>query len=183
MEERLKSDKVRFRKSCLRRLKRLAHRNNMARDRRVVRRLYETIREENARRVMLYIPMDTEVDLNPLIRLLRRERREVLVPFMEGASFRLVKYRYPLRIKKFGIKEPIDSKQHRNRQIDLAVVPIVGTDVTLRRIGFGKGMYDRFYEREKRYIKKTVFVTRELCFSKRVVSDRFDVEADMLIVP
>ena len=35
---------------------------------------------------------------------------------MEGESFRLVKYRLPLIKKKFGIMEPKDSKQYKNKK-------------------------------------------------------------------
>ena len=31
--------------------------------------------------------------------------------------------------------------------IDIAIVPAVGVDGNLQRIGFGKGMYDRFFEK------------------------------------
>ena len=102
---------------------------------------------------------------------------------MEGKSFRLVKYRLPLEKKEFGIKEPKDSRQYRKKSIDLAIVPIVGLDVTLRRVGFGKGMYDRFFEKEIKNIDKTVFVARELCYSQEVITDDHDVKADIIITP
>ncbi len=44
-------------------------------------------------------------------------------------------------------------------------------------------MYDRFFEKETKNIKKRVFVARELCFSKEIVTNRYDVEADIVIVP
>jgi 5-formyltetrahydrofolate cyclo-ligase len=50
-------------------------------------------------------------------------------------------------------------------------------------VGFGKGMYDRFFEKEIGNIKKVVFVARVLCYSKEVVTDHYDVKADMVIVP
>eukprot|EP00831_Metopus_contortus_P060499 TRINITY_DN52419_c0_g1_i1.p2 TRINITY_DN52419_c0_g1~~TRINITY_DN52419_c0_g1_i1.p2 ORF type:complete len:145 (-),score=27.86 TRINITY_DN52419_c0_g1_i1:164-598(-) len=101
----------------------------------------------------------------------------------EGKSFRVVKYRYPLEKNCFGIKEPKDSRQYRNKKLDIAIVPIVGMDITYRRVGFGKGMYDRFFEKEIKNINKTVFVARELCYSKEIVTDDYDVKADMIIVP
>jgi 5-formyltetrahydrofolate cyclo-ligase len=121
-----------------------------------------------------------EVDIYPLIKRLRKEKKNLYVPFMEGKSFRLVKYRLPLRKKQFGIKEPLDSKQYRIKQIDIAIVPIVGVDITHRRVGFGKGMYDRFFEKNKKNIKQVVFVARELCYSKEVVTDHYDVQADKI---
>jgi 5-formyltetrahydrofolate cyclo-ligase len=183
MAEEEKNPKKAFRAKCLKKLQRASHRNHYAKDRKVLRLLWQLIEEEHARSVMLYLPLKTEVNLYPLIRRLRREGRKVYVPFMEGASFRLVKYRYPLEKKRFGIKEPKISKQYRSKQIDLAVVPIVGMDATYRRVGFGKGMYDRFFEKETKNIKKVVFVARELCYSKEIVTDRYDVKADRIIVP
>ncbi len=175
--------KKRFRQRCLKRLKQASGRGAYAKDRRVVDKLRTLIAAEHAKSVMLYIPLATEVNIFPLIRHLRQRGVTVYVPFMEGKSFRLVKYRYPLRIKQFGIKEPKFSNQYRKKQIDIAVIPIVGMDITRRRVGFGKGMYDRFFEKETKNINKRVFVARELCVSKEIVTDRYDVKADLVIVP
>lgn len=183
MEERGKSAKHLFRKRCLEKLKKAGGYGAYVKDYKVREALYRLIVNENAQQIMLYVPLKSEVNLYPLIKRLRQEGRRVYVPFMEGKSFRLVKYRYPLRSKRFGIKEPNDSKQYRKKEIDLAVVPIVGMDRTHRRVGFGKGMYDRFFEKEIKNIKKTVFVARELCYSKVIVTDHYDVKADVVIVP
>ncbi len=175
--------KKHFREHCLKRLKKVSSRGSYKKDKLVLQRLYQLIVEENAQKIMLYLPMKTEVDLYPLIKQLRKEKRILYVPFMEGKSFRVVRYRYPLEKKRFGIKEPKDSKQYRTKKLDIAIVPIVGLDITHRRVGFGKGMYDRFFEKEIKNISKTVFVARELCYSKEIVTDDYDVKADMIIVP
>jgi len=175
--------KKQFRQKCLHALKRAAVRKSYIKDMKVRKILYELIVSTEAQSVMLYLPLETEVDLYPLIKRLRREKRRLYVPFMEGKSFRVVKYRYPLEKKRFGIKEPKNSRQYRKKRIDIAVVPIVGIDHTFRRVGFGKGMYDRFFEKEMKYIGTTVFVARTLCYSSQTVTDSYDVGADMMIVP
>ena len=172
-----------FRKQSLAKLKQARIRPHYQKDYLVMQKLYVLVRRENIRSILLYIPLGIEVDINPLIRLFRQEKRLLYVPFMEGESFSLVKYRMPLKRKQFGIREPKYSKQYRKRKIDLAIVPMVGTDPTLRRVGFGKGMYDRFFEREQKNIKRTVFISRELCMSSRVVTDYYDISADMIITP
>lgn len=172
-----------FRCSCLERLNKVSQRGAYARDKKLLERLYDEIAWNNANTIMLYLPLKMEVDLNSLIKQLRKEKRKLYVPFMEGESFRLVKYRLPLERKKFGIKEPKDSKQYRIKRLDMAIVPIVGLDSTQRRVGFGKGMYDRFFEREKINIKQTVFIARELCYSKEIITDKYDIQADMIITP
>ena len=173
--------KKEFRKQSLIQLKKASGFGSYQKDKKILHVLYRYIAQSNVKHMMLYLPLKTEVNLYPLIQRLRKEKKVLYVPFMEGASFRLVKYRLPLKKKQFGIKEPNDSKQYRVKNIDLAIVPIVGTDVTYRRVGFGKGMYDRFYEKQNKNIKQTVFVARELCYSKEVVTDHYDVKADMII--
>jgi len=104
------------------------------------------------------------------------------VPFMEGESFRLVQYRLPLRTKQYGVREPNFSRKYRKKQIDMAIVPIVGTDKTFRRIGFGKGMYDRFFAREGTHIAHTIFVQRVWQYSPVPLTDVWDVQADEILV-
>lgn len=175
--------KKQFRTDCLKQLQNASKRGKYGRDKKTLNKLYKYIKQSDVKKVMLYLPLKTEVNIYPLIQRLRKERRMLYVPFMEGKSFRLVKYRLPLKEKRFGIKEPNDSKQFRNKKIDIAIVPIVGVDSTNRRVGFGKGMYDRFFEKHSEYIKQIVFVARKLCYSKEVVTDHYDVRADIIFTP
>ncbi len=170
-----------FRKKSLQRLRALPWQKHYLADKRINGMLYRMIKAGGVKCVMLYIPLGMEVDVMPLIRRLRKEGILVLVPFMEGESFRLVKYRLPLQTKKYGVKEPKFSKQYRKKMIEFAIVPIVGTDRTLRRVGFGKGMYDRFFARYKQDIKEIVFTQRVLCQSKVTITDDYDVGADRII--
>ncbi len=174
------SNKNIFRKRCHKLLKK-AKKHSYIKDKHAQYYLQSIINQYNAKEIMAYIPLSNEVDIMPLIHTLRRQKRNIWVPFMEGKSFRLVKYRYPLRIKKYGIKEPKNSYKYRKKKIDIAIVPIVGMDISFRRVGFGKGMYDRFFEKEIKNIKKVIFVARELCMSKDVVTDYYDVKADIVV--
>jgi 5-formyltetrahydrofolate cyclo-ligase len=174
-------DKKTFRKTALLRL-RIVQRCRWSRDHHVRRVLYEMIQAQQAKAIMFYVPMSIEVDVKPLIQRLRREGYRIYVPFMEGASFRLVQWRLPLVKNRFGIWEPKDSRR-KIEAIDLAVIPIVGTDPTLRRIGFGKGMYDRFFAQFYKRIKKSVFVSRTLCMSRSVITQAHDVQACSVVTP
>ncbi len=170
-----------FREKALRQLKAQCGSCTYAEDKRIVKRLKEWILRRDPKSVMIYLPLPIEVDVRSLIRWLRRRGVAVYVPFMEGKSFRLVKYRLPLRKKRFGIYEPKFSNERIKKKIDLAIVPIVGTDPTGKRVGFGKGMYDRFIAREKKNIKEIIFIQRALCWSPEVVTDSHDMEAQILI--
>ena len=50
----------------------------------------------------------------------------------------------PLKINKFGIPEPISSKIFYP---DILLVPLVGYDNDLNRLGYGGGFYDRYIEK------------------------------------
>jgi 5-formyltetrahydrofolate cyclo-ligase len=175
-------DKKSFRKICIDKLKSDRGGNSYKLDKLVLGKLFRVIKKSKSRTIMLYIPLEIEVNITSLIIKLRREKKVVLVPFMEGESFRLVKYRLPLKIKKFGVKEPLYSNRYYNK-IDLAIVPVIGIDKRLRRVGFGKGFYDRFFEKNHEIIKKILFVGRRNCISSEVITDDYDVKGELYITP
>lgn len=169
-----------FRKSCIERLKFTSQYFKYYKDKIVVKNLENIINDTKAKNILLYIPLGTEVDVKPLINKLRKyKNKTIYVPFMEKDSFKIVKYRLPLKKKKFGIKEPNNSF-FRARKIDLAVVPIVGVDSSFKRIGFGKGMYDRFFYRLN-YRPKIIFTQLTLCKSEIILSNDYDIQADYII--
>jgi len=140
-------------------------------------RLYNICK--NHKNILFFIPMNGEVDIHWVLKKLRREKKNIFVPFMEDLSFKMVKYQLPLVKKKFSILEPVNKIKTRVK-IDLAIVPVVGIDSTFRRIGFGKGMYDRFFE-NLGYRPKVVFVQLRPCFSKPVLTEAHDIVADEYI--
>ena len=175
-------DKKRFRSLCMELLKQRNSIMNYRSDKVVEAKLYRLIKESDAKVVMLYIPLKIEINISNLIRRLRKEKITLLVPFMVGKSFRLVKYRLPLKVKKFGVKEPNISNNFY-KKIDLAIVPIIGTDKTFRRVGFGRGFYDRFFEEHGDEIEKVFFVGRKSCICSEVITDDYDVEGNLYITP
>jgi 5-formyltetrahydrofolate cyclo-ligase len=131
---------------------------------------------KNYKNILLFIPLKNEVDIKLLINRLRREKKNVFVPFMQDLSFKMVKYGLPLKKKKFLIFEPIN-KNKTLQKIDLAIVPVIGITKNFQRIGFGKGMYDRFFAKLG-YKPKIVFVQLSPCVSEENIADKFDIKAD-----
>ena len=175
MELNHKSD---FRKSCIKRLKFTSVISKYYKDKIVIKKLENFINRSKSKNILLYIPLGIEVDVKPLINKLRKDRN-VYVPYMEGDSFKIVKYRLPLQKKKFGIKEPNNSFI-KPQKIDLAIVPVVGVDAIGKRIGYGKGMYDRFFSRLS-YKPTLVFTQLILCKSDKILSESYDIQADYII--
>ena len=169
-----------FRKSCIKRLEFTSLFLKYYRNKIIVKKLEDFIKRSDSRNILLYIPLGIEVDVKPLIKSLKKKKkREVYVPFMQGESFKIVKYRLPLHKKRFGIKEPNNSF-FKARKIDLAIVPVVGIDKLGKRIGFGKGMYDRFFS-NLGYKPTMVFTQVILCKSEKILSNDYDIQADYII--
>jgi 5-formyltetrahydrofolate cyclo-ligase len=169
-----------FRKSCLKRLEFTSLFLKYYKNKIIFKKLKKFIKQSDSKNILLYIPLGIEVDVKPLINSLRKRKdTTVYVPFMQGESFKIVKYRLPLYKKRFGIKEPNNSF-FKARKIDLAIVPVVGIDKLNKRIGFGKGMYDRFFDKLG-YKPIMVFTQLILCKSEKILSDNYDIQADYII--
>jgi len=175
-------NKTVFRKKCVKKLKKRALFRPYGNDKRVSEKLYRYIKKMNYRVIMLYMPLKIEVNVHDLIIRLRKEKSVVLVPFMVGKSFRLVKYRLPVKVKNFGVKEPNISNNFY-KKIDLAIVPVIGMDQRFKRVGFGKGFYDRFFEKEGDKIDEIFFVARCDCVASEVITDEYDIEGNFYISP
>jgi len=143
----------------------------------ISKRLYKLCKPY--KKILLFIPLKNEVNINSLIKKLRREKKSIFVPFMEDLSFKMVKYQLPLAKKKFLVLEPIN-KQKTLEKIDLAIIPVIGIDRAFRRVGFGKGMYDRFFEKLT-FRPKVVFVQLKPCISKEIITKAYDIEADEFV--
>lgn len=171
-------DKATFRKECKKKLTSLTC--LYYRDMLINRRLQSLLNRLKPKEVLLYHPFLFEPDIRKTIARLRKSGVIVYLPLMGDVSFILVKYRLPLRANSLDIKEPDISKFNLAKP-QVAVIPVVGVDKNFKRIGFGKGMYDRFFASKKGV--RRVFVQRELCYINHYLTQDFDVGADFFITP
>lgn len=115
----------------------------------LVRRISEEPRWRRARTVMLFIPLGDEVDIFPLVHQALDHHKTVLIPrFNAGRSAyepaRLANLATDLVRGPFGVAEPGPACPcHPLNQLDVTLVPGLGFDRVGRRLGRGKGHYDR----------------------------------------
>ncbi len=173
--------KVTLRKECLKTLQTLSSHNSSYRNAKIVAKILKNPKVKKARSILAFEPMGMEPNIRRNIAAFRRAGKKVYLPFMENDSFKMVPFRLPLELKRFGIYEPGNTNLKINK-IDVAIVPAVGVDGEGRRIGFGKGMYDRFFARLKQR-PYTIFVQSKLCNTSKYICDEYDVTADLLITP
>jgi len=129
----------------------------VTRSRLVQERLFATDWWRRASWVFVYIAMSVEVDTTPIVARAYREGREVAIPRIEGEEITF--YRYAGRTRglipnQFGILEPdpqwlpVEPRELAEGPL-LILAPGLAFDRSLRRIGRGKGYYDRFLARAR----------------------------------
>ena len=169
-----------FRQNCLKQIKSLPKATKLYRTKLINTKLQRELKGVKNKKILFYIPLSFEANILDTLKTLR-VKNELFIPFMQGESFKMVPFRLPLKKKKFNIFEAGNSLKNINK-IDIAIVPVVGVDGNLQRVGFGKGMYDRFFEKLKAK-PYTLFVQTNLCYTKQNVCDHYDISCDLLLTP
>ncbi len=103
---------------------------------------------QQAQHIMIYYPIQKEIDLRKLHRLY--PEKHFYMPVTHRRSLELREYTGEDNIKngKFGIPEP-QGKSY-NGKIDVILIPAVAFDKQNNRLGRGGGYYDRFLRRYRR---------------------------------
>jgi 5-formyltetrahydrofolate cyclo-ligase len=136
--------------------------------------------------VMLYMPLQHELDLTPLALKCFQSGKMVCVPKVDWKSRDMT----PIEASGFddetmdvdarGLRSPRDGQIVPPTMLDLVVVPGQAFDTSGRRLGRGGGYYDRFLSRLRRST-----TTVGLAFDRQVIDgvpfERGDVMVDILV--
>lgn len=169
-----------FRQKCLEKIKNSKKHNRLYKNIMIGIKLQKELKKVKSKKILFYTSLPFEANTAKSIKLMRK-KHDIFVPFMEGESFKMVPFRLPLKKKRFGIYEAGNSLRDI-KKIDVAIVPVVGVDGSLQRVGFGKGMYDRFFAKLKKR-PYTIFIQSEFCYTKELICDDYDITCDLIITP
>lgn len=101
-----------------------------------------------ARAVALFSPLPDEPQISEIIELIARERA-VLLPRVEGDVMRFYHFSPEVMSRgAYGIMEPMDGDPFSPCEIDVMVVPGVAFTTDGKRMGRGKGFYDKYMSQE-----------------------------------
>ena len=167
-----------FRKRQKTLLKRHAH-HCLTPNFRLFKELESIIAHFGAKKILLFLPLPYEPDLTRF-RNKFAKKCKIFVPFMQDENLKMVKLRNPLLKGRFGIYEPLNSPYEC--RIDLAVVPVLGVDKQLRRIGHGFGFYDKFFQ-NLGYKPLIIFVSALKALCEQNLGQKHDIQADFYINP
>lgn len=94
-------------------------------------------------------PNHKEVDTFPLIEILWKKKKQVFVPKVYGEELGIHRFTKNSELKnnQWYIPEPTDSGRQSPEILEVAFVPLIVADKKGYRLGYGKGFYDRFFDR------------------------------------
>ena len=129
-----------------------------------------------------YYPSNYEIDDLDILDLLEKKNFKVSLPIIKKEN-QMNFYRWsrndPLKINKFGIPEPVSSKIFYP---DILLVPLVAYDVSLNRLGYGGGYYDRYIEKIEK-VKKVLKIGLAFSFQKisSIPINQYDKRLDFIV--
>ena len=129
-----------------------------------------------------YYPSNYEIDDLDILDLLEKKNFKVSLPIIKKEkqmNFYSWSRNDPLKINKFGIPEPLSSNIFYP---DILLVPLVAYDVSLNRLGYGGGYYDRYIEKIEN-VKKVVKIGLAFSFQKisSIPINQYDKKLDFII--
>lgn len=115
----------------------------------------------------LFLSFGSEIETGPLLPVLFESGHRILLPSVSPSGALILLPWHPeisLRSGSFGILEPDAGDPVNPAEVDCFLVPGVGFDPAGRRLGYGKGYFDRLLSGEG-----VAGVRVGLCFSEQVV--------------
>ena len=105
--------------------------------------------KENIKTIGLYWPMPYELDTRPLINLLLQKKIEVYLPSIFSNQLIFTKWQLndALEYNRLKFYEP--RKKLIRKNPELILVPMLAFDKKGHRLGYGKGYYDKFFEKNR----------------------------------
>lgn len=134
----------------------------------------------NSQIIGIYVSINHEVDTFSLIQEALKTHI-VCVPKVQGENmeFYVIHSLDDLKAGAFHILEPMTKEKISPSQIDLMIVPMLGFDITLHRVGYGRGYYDRYFSRGfKGYKLGLAFSFQQVDF---ITSDSYDIALDEVL--
>jgi len=129
-----------------------------------------------------YYPTNYEIDDLNILEFFERKNYNILLPIVKKNNqmefFKWTK-NDPLKINKYGIPEPVSSKLYFP---DILLVPLVGYDNDLNRLGYGGGFYDRYIKKIEK-IKKIIKIGLAFSYQKikKIPVNKYDKKLDFII--
>ena len=129
-----------------------------------------------------YYPYNYEIDILNILKRLEKKNFLVSLPRISKNNkmdFFQWSFKDPLLINNYGIPEPISKKKVYP---NILLIPLVGFDYNLNRLGYGGGFYDRYISRiEHDYKVIKIGIGFSFQKIKKLPTNKYDKKLDFVI--
>jgi 5-formyltetrahydrofolate cyclo-ligase len=146
--------KQKIRNTILMKLKTQKEENRNKKSSQIKNKLFRSRVFKKAKTVMFYMSFGGEVDTVDMIKAAQKLGKIVVVPVCGGNRMMspcVLKDKGSFLRGPYGIREPALKKPVNLKSLDLVLVPGLAFDKKGRRLGRGKGYYDRFLSKISRH--------------------------------
>lgn len=152
-------------------------------DEAIAKRLLTQMVVSNAKSIFCYISTAEEIDTIQLINSWLQDGKEIFIPKVEKnreLTLHQFKNWSSLSYSSFSILEPISNENiiKNIENIDLIIVPCLGSDFTCHRLGYGGGFYDTFLSKSS---ATTIALCRDRFIYKTIPYEIHDIQVDMIL--
>lgn len=165
-------------------IKRKSVENKAEKDSLVAQNLLSLDEIKKADTILCYISLDDEICTDEIVRVLLDSGKSVGAPYCidnnGNMDFYYITDFDDLRIRSFGVREPVIEKCKKVTSFDNTIIILPGLcfDSNGNRLGYGKGYYDRFLQIHS-------LISVGLCYNslivKKVPTDMYDKKADIIV--
>lgn len=140
-------------------------------------KLIDLVEKTNVKIIMSYQPIQKEVDMNWFNQYIEEKDIQICYPRIVGDDLIAISSK-EFDLDQYGIRQPVNGITIDKQDIELVIIPLIGFDENLNRLGRGKGYYDRFLE-NTRALK--VAVAYEIQKQDLIITNEQDIKMDVIL--
>ena len=131
--------------------------------------------------ILIYVSMKYEIDTINLIKYFLSINKQVAVPKIENnqMNFYYINSLSELKTGYFNILEPITNNLVTDYNNCVSITPGICFSKEMYRIGYGKGYYDKFYQKHNNIYK--IGLCYKKCLLESIPYDNYDIKVDEII--
>lgn len=171
--------------------KKLSSQQIQANSSEIIKHLFHHISLHDFKKIFCYVPFNQEVNTTPIIEYALAHNIEVAVPKINENEMKFFSITSMEELKPgvLGILEPdIDINTKNSRELipsmmepSLCIVPGLAFDRKKNRIGYGKGYYDRYFERFTDYPMLKIALAYDFQLLTELPVGDYDIKINQII--
>lgn len=153
--------------------------NKKEKSKNIINKIISLDNYQKALVIALYKSLPSEVEMDDLINYSLKCGKIVLLPKIINKQLEFIEYHDgdELKMGSFHVQEPVNNNICLGK-IDMVITPGLAFDKEGHRLGYGKGYYDKFFEKNDTY-------KLGVCYSEQLIQDvpvnYHDIKMDMVI--